>query len=66
MSKKLFTAKDINELDTNKYVKAVRPKGIMDTHEFKELFIVQMLDRRFAIEIFRDCGFGWYFAHKLL
>lgn len=44
-------------MGTNKYGKSVSLKGITYTDEFKELFIAQIFDGRFPVEVFRDCGF---------
>ncbi|MGQ3480774.1 HTH domain-containing protein, partial [Paenibacillus sp. TY11] len=39
MSKKMFTAEEIEQLSANPYVKSVSSKGITYTKEFKQLFI---------------------------
>jgi transposase len=57
MSKKIFTEKEIKQLSTNKYVKAVSSKGITYTDEFKYTFISEKEKGKLAREIFEQCGF---------
>lgn len=57
MAKKLFTAKEIETLSTNPYVKSVSTRGITYTEEFKQIFITQTDNGKLAREIFEGCGF---------
>lgn len=57
MSKKIFTEREIKQLSTNKYVKAVSSKGITYTDEFKHIFIFEKEKGKLAREIFEQCGF---------
>ena len=57
MSKKIFTEKEIKQLSTNQYVKAVSTKGITYTDEFKHIFISEKEKGKSAREIFEHCGF---------
>lgn len=57
MSKKIFTEREIKQLSTNKYVKAVSSKGITYTDEFKHIFISEQEKGKLAREIFEQCGF---------
>ncbi|WP_420063837.1 IS3 family transposase [Metabacillus litoralis] len=57
MSKKIFTEKEIKQLSTNKYVKAVSSKGITYTDEFKRYFIDENEKGKLPREIFEKSGF---------
>jgi transposase len=57
MSKKTFTDKEIKQLSTNAYVKAVSSKGITYTNEFKGHFIAEKEKGKFARQIFEEAGF---------
>lgn len=57
MSKKTFTAREIERLATNPYVKSVSIKGITYTDEFKQLFITSNQQGKMPREIFETCGF---------
>lgn len=57
MSKKIFTEKEMKCLSKNPYVKAVSPKGITYTAEFKRHFIAQNEMGRLPREIFEASAF---------
>jgi transposase len=57
MSKKIFTAKEIKELSTNRYVKSVSSKAITYTDEFKRICIAENEKGKLPREIFEECGF---------
>lgn len=57
MSKKTFTEKEIKQLAINPYVKAVSPKGITYTNEFKGHFIAEKEKGKFSRQIFEEAKF---------
>lgn len=57
MSTKVFTEKEIKSLSKNPYVKAVSPKGITYTDEFKRLFIAENENGKLPSMIFKESGF---------
>jgi transposase len=58
MSKKLFTDTEIKILSKNPYVKAVTPKGITYSDEFKRIFITEFNKEKLPREIFEEYGFS--------
>jgi hypothetical protein len=52
MSKKTFTAYEVEQLARNPYVKSVSTKGITYTDEFKQLFITSNQQGKMPKEIF--------------
>ena len=58
MSKKLFTAQEIETLEQNKYVKRVGPKGITYTDEMKQFAMAKMEIGLLSPEIFESAGFN--------
>ncbi|KXY81239.1 tranposase [Bacillus wiedmannii] len=57
MTKKLFTEKEVQALSKNRYVKSVSQKGIIDTDEFKRIFIKENEKGKPPRIIFEECGF---------
>ena len=57
MSKKTFTEKEIKSLSKNPYVKAVSPKGITYTDDFKRHFIAENENGKLPSMIFKESGF---------
>ena len=58
MSKKIFTEKEIEILQQNKYVKRVGPKGITYTDEMKQYAIAEWQKGKNSTQIFEEAGFS--------
>lgn len=57
MSKKHFTATEIEILSNNRYVKSVSSKGVTYTDEFKRIFIAENENGKLPRQIFEENGF---------
>lgn len=55
---KLFTDTEIKILSKNSYVKAVTPKGITYSDEFKRIFITEFSKEKLPREIIEEYGFN--------
>ena len=58
MSKKIFTADEVEILSKNIYVKQVSNKGITYTDEFKRIFIAENQNGELPRQIFEKHGFN--------
>ena len=57
MSKKLFTEREVKNLEKNKYVKRVSNKAITYSLEFKKMFIEEYKKGKLSRLIFEEAGF---------
>ncbi len=56
INKKLFSREEMEQLSSNKYVKAVYPSTVRFTEEFKQYFLERRSEGATSTQIFLECG----------
>lgn len=56
VNKKLFSQEEMDQLSSNKYVKAVYPSTVRFTEEFKQYFLDRRSEGVTSTQIFLECG----------